>query len=274
MKSWLLFFSILFTGGIADAQVNCIIFPENSNCKKACEYYNKAISFHQGSKQSQLYFDSAIYYCSSFAIAYREKSVPYLKRGLFAEWKKLIDKAVGLEPLRYLGIRGWCLFKFLRDYKNAMADFILLDSLSKGNMGASGDGDYALRTLLALCKRELGDLKGALTEFDKYISEAEKTNHLKSYDYLLRGITRLKNLDYTGAMSDFEKQKNSYPLLADTWYYIGKVFAAQGKNDLAMENFVRAKELFTKTGYHRKDIYCSQPDEVYLADIEAALTSK
>jgi tetratricopeptide (TPR) repeat protein len=274
MKRVALFLSLLFIYGITDAQINCIIYPENSNCQKACEYYNKGISFPQGSRQSQLYFDSAISYCPTFAEPYREKSVPFLKRGLYAEWKRLIDKAVELQPLRYIGIRGWCLFKFLRDYKNAMADLILLDSLSKGDMGMTGDGYFALRSLLALCKRETGDIKGALAEFDKQIGEGEKTNSVKLYDYLLRGVTRLKNGDYAGAMSDLEKQKAKYPLLADTYYYIGKTFQAQGNYKLANENFIKSRELFTKSGYHQSDPYTSPPDAIYLADIDEALGAK
>ena len=268
MKSYFFLTGILFIVRFASGQINCIVF-ETGDCKKSCEYYNRALNYPQGSRQSQSLFDSAIYYCPSFAEAYREKSVPFLKRGLFMEWKKIMDKAVDLNPRMYIGIRGWCLFKFLKDYKNALSDFVRLDSLANGKMGTSGDGEYPLRILMALSKREVGDCKGALSEFDKSISASEKNNSIGRYDYLLRGITKLKCMDLSGALADFEKQNVIYSSLADTYYYTGQVYLLLKKQDLADRHFIKAKELFKGSGYHRQDPYCSLLDEVSLADVES-----
>ena len=48
----------------------------------------------QGSKESQLLFDKAISMGPKYAYAYYQKSVPYFKRGLFAEGLSLITKAI------------------------------------------------------------------------------------------------------------------------------------------------------------------------------------
>ncbi len=99
----------------AMAQPNCNIYAVGTPERAACELYIQAIEFPQGSIQSQVYFDRVLALCPTFAEAYHEKSVPYLKRGDFQTWKKLMDEAVRLQPARFLSDRGWCRFKFLHD---------------------------------------------------------------------------------------------------------------------------------------------------------------
>src|SRR4051812_11845421 len=112
------------------SQPNCNVYKleNNPSCYEACLIATEAEA-GQGSKASQLQFDKAIELCPGFDYAYFEKSVPYLKRGDFISWKKLIDKAVELNPTGYLAYRGWCRYQFVRDYRGAIADLERLDSL-------------------------------------------------------------------------------------------------------------------------------------------------
>lgn len=111
------------------AQLNCNVYKEDKACYEACTIAVEAGNY-QGYKQSQQGFDKAITLCPALSYAWFEKSVPYLKRGLFVEWRKLIDKAVELDPLQHLGYRGWCRYQFLRDYKGAIEDLEKLDQLT------------------------------------------------------------------------------------------------------------------------------------------------
>src|SRR5580765_8831766 len=81
-------------------QPNCNVYKYNNHepCYKGCILATEGEG-PQGSRESQIKFDSAIRLCPGFDYAYREKSVPYLKRGDFITWKKWIDKAVALDPL-------------------------------------------------------------------------------------------------------------------------------------------------------------------------------
>ncbi len=79
-------------------QGNCLIYEKNSGERKACELSYQAIGYKQGSRESQILFDSAIAIGPNYAWAYYEKSVPYFKRGLLNEGIKLLNKAVALEP--------------------------------------------------------------------------------------------------------------------------------------------------------------------------------
>ena len=110
-----LFVFYFFISTMLKSQINCSVF-ESPNCKEACELVKKAEQY-QGLNYSQMAFDEAIKLCPSFDYAYREKSVPYLKRGDFVTWKKLIDKAVELNPKQNLGYRGWCQYQFLRNFQ-------------------------------------------------------------------------------------------------------------------------------------------------------------
>lgn len=267
------FFLLVFSclAMTAHSQVNCAFF-ETPAAKKACFFYNEAIKWPQGAHQSQALFDSSLAADPTFAMSYREKSAPYLKRGDFYHWKLLIDKAVEYNPGEYLGIRGWCLFKFLHDYEGALADLNRLDTIVQGNFGTSGDGEYNLLIIKALCERETGDMARAMADFDSCIIRGEQKGYTGLYDYLHRGVTKLKNQDYRGAIRDLEKQTVRYPELADTYYYLGLSHQALTHKNTARTLFLHAQALYTGQGFHRGDPYCGLPDQVYLRDIEQMLT--
>jgi tetratricopeptide (TPR) repeat protein len=266
----IVFFCMLFYPLIIFAQTNCSVYNDKSH-KDACELYNNAIQYSQGSRQSQQIFLESLKACPSFAPSLHEMSVPYLKRGDFYTWKLLIDKAVAADPAGYLGDRGWCLFKFLKDYQNSFNDLNRLYHLTHGQPGFSGDGDYDLLIIMALCKRELGDNKEAVVLFNKCISEHEKQQRIGLFDYLHRGVTHLAMKDYQAAIIDFKLEIRKYEKLADTYYYLGLTYLKLEQKTKALGYFNKSRTLFTKTGYYHSDPYCEVPDQVYLSDIECQI---
>src|SRR5882757_3971394 len=146
------------------AQTNCSLFRDSSHIR-ACRLYNATDSMSQGSRRCQQYLDSAIRICPDYAEAWHEISVPYLKRGDYRNWRKYLDKAVELKPLAYIAVRGWCRFKFLRDYEGALHDLQRADTLSHFQPGQSGDGNYNLYIVMALCEREMGDYPASFRYF-------------------------------------------------------------------------------------------------------------
>lgn len=268
----LLFFAILCFPLIIIAQTNCSVYNDKTH-KTACELYNSAIQYSQGSRQSQQLFLESLKACPSFAPSLHEMSVPYLKRGDFYTWKLLIDQAVVSDPTGYLGDRGWCLFKFLKDYQNSYNDLNRLYQLTNGQPGYSGDGDYDLQIIMALCKREMGDNKTAILIFNKCISEHEKQQRVGLFDYLHRGVTYLAMRDYKAAITNFNLEIRKYEKLADTYYYLGLTYLKLHQKTKALLCFNKSQILFTKTGYHRSDPYCEEPDQVYLSDIKQQINS-
>ena len=134
MKKGVTLFVLFLLSWKLYAPPNCEIYKKNISCYKSCSQAMKAIRYSQGSYKSQQHFKKSIDMCPTFSYSYMEKAVPYLKRGLFIEWKKMIDTAVELSPKEYLGYRGWCRLQFLRDYEGAIKDIEELKSTNKSLM--------------------------------------------------------------------------------------------------------------------------------------------
>ncbi len=242
-----------------------------SDCELAEQLYEEKGS--QGSARSQQYLDSAIMLCPTFAKAWHEKSVPYLKRGDYATWMGLMDKAVDLAPDLYLDIRGWCKIKFLHDYEGGLADLQRYDTLVTGSPKMVGD--FNVYTWMGLAKVGLRDSTAALAYFDKTIDEAIAhlgAEWVGNYDYLYRGILKMELKDDEGALADFERQIAHYESLADGHYYKGLILAKMGRRTAARQCFERAKTLFSGEGYHAQDPYVEMPWQIYLEDIDRALS--
>jgi len=254
-------------------QSNCSLFKD-PRCALACRLYNASDSFGQGTRKCQQYLDSAIRLCPEYAEAWHEISVPYLKRGDFLNWRRYMDKAVELKPWLYLGNRGWCRYKFLKDYEGALSDLKRLDTLLQFEPGPSGDGSYDLHIVMALCERELGHYPEAFAYFSKGIDSVYDKKGMEwigNYDYLHRAVTRIRIKDFTRALSDLDKQIVKFGRYAETFYYRGIAFRATGMEEAAKASFEKARLLFTKDGYHFTDPYCEMADAIYLADIEKEL---
>ena len=265
----LIVITIVFFPLLGLAQTNCDVYKDAPH-KIACELYNDAIRYSQGSRQSQTIFLKSIKACSSFAPSLNEMSVPYLKRGEFYTWKMLIDQAVKSDP-QYLSTRGWCLFKFLRDYRNSFADLKRLYDLNERHPGYSGDGDYDLRIVMALDQRELGNYKLSIQYFDECIADNIGKNEVGLFDYLHRGVTKFKSKDYNAALKDLLLETKKYEKLADTYYYLALTYFKLNLPEKAEQTLLKAKDLYVNSGYHRNDPYCEELDQVYLSDIVNAL---
>lgn len=250
------------------AQINCQVYiSSDSACYQACEIATVAAN-HQGSKESQEQFDEAIHKCPSLDYSYFEKAVPYLKRGDFITWRKLIDKAVELNPIERLGYRGWCRYQFLRDYKGALQDFDRLAALVGKNLGYSINGDYHLNVARALCYKALGDHATAITILENHFKDPNYV--IWTYDYLHMGVLKLEINQLEEAEKYLLKalQHNDYS--ADTYYYLALTCKKQKRKSEAKMLMEKAHRYYLK-GYRRADPYTHPLDKIYLSDIEREL---
>jgi tetratricopeptide (TPR) repeat protein len=273
LKTTGLLFLLLASFYWCRSQTNCQVFTDSCHIK-ACLLYNKADSFAQGTRAGQLLYDSAIKVCPDYAEAWREIGVPYLKRGDFLTWRKYLDKAVSLKPQAFLGIRGWCLFKFLRDYEGALTDLQQFDTLTGFNPSYSGDGNYHLYIVMALCERELGNYPKALHYFSLGIDSmlAQKGEAwIGLSDFLHRAVTKMRMKDYAGALTDLNRQMKKYDSYAEIYYYQGLIYNAMRRQKEAAASLGKAKALMASGTHHLSDIYCEMPDEVFMEDIEEAI---
>ena len=253
------------------SQPNCNVYKINNNlpCYEACVTATEGEA-GQGTKASQLQFDKAIELCPSFDYAYFEKAVPYLKRGDFITWRKLIDKAVELNPTGHLGYRGWCKYQFVRDYRGAIKDLEKLDSLLTYDIGYSINGDYHLNVAKALCYKALGQKKKAIEIIETQLTQ--KGYSPMTYDYLHLGVLKMENGDTDGGIEYLEKSIAFNDYLAEPYYYLGLIYRSQNLTKEFKKNMEKAKAYYLK-GYKHFDPYTHPMDKVYLADIEKELKS-
>ncbi len=253
------------------SQPNCHIYKMENNhaCYEACIIATEKTE-GQGSKSSQENFDKAIALCPSLDYAYREKSVPYLKRGDFVTWKKLIDKAVELNPTLHLGARGWCKYQFVRDYHGAIKDFEQLESLTRSDIGYSVNGDYHLNMAKALCYKAIGQKGVAMEIFERQLAQRNYTP--LSYDFLHLGILKMETGDSAGAKEYLNKSIAYNDYLAEPYYYLGLIYKKEKSAKEFKVNMEKAKTFYLK-GYKHSDPYTHPMDKIYLADIEQELNS-
>ena len=254
-----------------DAQINCNLYKwaGDSTCYRACQIYESANHTRQGSRFSQMLYDSVIAICPSFDMAYMEKAVPYLKRGDFVRWRFWMDQAVALNPKEHLGYRGWCRYQFLRDYAGALSDIEALEKI-KPNIGYSVNGDYHLVIAKALFYKGLGQKEKAIQTIETQL--AIPGYEPGYYDYLHLAVLKIETGKPQEAIPILAKQKALSADFAETYYYLALAYKQLDQRAQMLENLATAQK-FYQEGRHRKDAYDHPEDRIYREDIEQALAT-
>ncbi len=250
------------------APPNCELYKNDADCYEACQAAMKAIRFRQGSYYSQQYFDQSIELCQSFAYSYQEKAVPFLKRGAFIEWKRLIDKAVEYAPREYLGYRGWCRLQFLRDYEGAIQDIERLRSMTIHDIGYCQTGDYHLNVALALCYKATGEIEKAQLLIEEQLNN--KNVPVGLYDYYHLGVMEYEQGNYEKAIQSLQSQIAVNDYMGETYYFLAMIYREQGQEEVALQNLKKAEQYY-RQGRFRSDTYTEPMDKIYLLDILEAM---
>jgi len=266
MKYLLIIFFSTITINKTFSQVNCEAYKYYGDTLKyrACKKAEEANKYYQFDRRFQEKLDEVLKIDSTYAYAYREKSVAYLKSGDFINWKKLMDKAVLYDPKDNLGYRGWCRYQFFRDYKGAIKDIEKLDSLVDYDIGTSINGDYHLNIARAICYKAIGQNEKAIKIIENQLNSKDYSVGL--YDYFHLGVWYLENNQYKIAIKAFEKQLIENDL-AEVHYYMAlsykklkDVYNYKEQLEIAKTMYDEGKVLF--------DPYTNHFDKIYLDDIE------
>ncbi|MCB0643103.1 MAG: tetratricopeptide repeat protein, partial [Phaeodactylibacter sp.] len=202
--------------------------------EQALQWFEKQKQFAQGSVVEQYYLQKAIEADPTFSPALKEKSVPYNKRGLYAEGFRLLNQAVTADPVEHLGYRGFVKLYMLRDYEGALADFIRLDSLTPNFRDAPWSED--IEHVKGIAYLMLKKRESAITSFSdciRAISAQSGEDWVDVKVFLYRGIAYLEMAQLELALADFNKALELYPKFSEAWYYKGITFAKMGQ---AMES--------------------------------------
>ena len=68
--------------------------------------------YHQGSPQNMKAIEEILHLDPKHCDALKERSIPYLKRGMPQEWKEYMDQAVACDSTRWIGWRGYLYLYF------------------------------------------------------------------------------------------------------------------------------------------------------------------
>ena len=255
---------------IVISQTNCNVykFRGDDTCYVACKIAIDADEFEEGSPASQILLSRSIDQCNQMDYAYYKKAMPYLKTGDFVEWKKLIDKAVKINPAVYLGYRAWCRFDFLRDYDGAVTDINKLAKLTRGDVGFTASGVYHLMVLKALCFKEKGETEKAILLMESTLNQS---NYVPGYyDYLHLGVMYLEAQNFKEAEKALEKQIEHNDYIAESYFFLAlakqgldKPYESVNLLNMAMEKYNKGERRFAR--------YNTPIDKIYLSDIENEL---
>jgi tetratricopeptide (TPR) repeat protein len=264
MKRYIIFLVVILAQTKVWGQLNCELFKDDSECYKACQLYNQESMHEQGSYASQKHLSDAIELCPTLSNAYYEKSVAFLKRGKFIQWKELMDKAVELNPEQHLSDRAWAQFAFLHNYEEAIKDLIRLTEI-KGTpfIGVGQNGDYDLRMVLALSYKHTGQQKKAIEIIETAM--ADKDFYVGLYDNLHLGILYLEDNKLEKAVESFENQIKQNEL-AEAYYCLGKTYLALKNESEATLNTNKALKLY-RSNRKMFSRYYQFTDQIYEQDI-------
>ncbi len=233
----------MVSGNLLKGQGNCLLYPESSGERKACELSYQAIEYRQGSKESQLLFDKAIKVGPNYAWAYYQKSIPFFKRGLLADGITLINKAIELEPQNYLYYRAYWYF-YNRSYNQCISDLEELYTVHQVSYATTPSSELEMRLLLAMAHAFTGNPDKGVRWVENLIEGYEGREHLiGNYDFYVLGLLYYKNNQYDEAQIELEKQITLNSTFADAYYYLGLIKIEKGRNDEAMSHFTHAYEL-------------------------------
>lgn len=231
--------------------------------KEALRYYKKGISLPQGSLRSQYFLDLSIKSDSTFSYAYFEKSVPFNKRGDYAEGFRLLNKAIKLNPKMHLGYRGWLRLVKLKDYIGCISDLTKLQEIKSENRYNNAWGQN-INYLIGISFFGLKIYDKAIKYFDFAIDENNKEIDLNYYLY--KAIALFNTGGFEQSITCLKACIELNDNFTEAYYYLGLNYLKVEDLNKAKDNFNKAMNLY-KQGYKIRNPYNEVFVELYVSDI-------
>lgn len=223
-------------------------------------------NYYQGSPGCQILLEEARQYDNTYALAYREIGVPYLKRGITAAFPHYYGKAADLDPMGWIGWRGYLYLYFYRDYERALTDFNRLDTITPGVV------DYPQSTsvefMRGICYLQLDQYEEAIDYFDRHIVHEDSVagfDYIPAETFLFRGIALWRKGDLAEAQRSFETGIELESYNADLHYWLAKLYLEIGDRREAQRYLTLAKKAFDKGDYNRRP-YVEEFYQLYAED--------
>lgn len=236
-------------------------------CYEACQIFDTGVEYYQFDMRAIRILEETLALCPTFAYAYYEIAVVYLKAGNFVGWTEYMDQAVALDPENFLGVRASCRATLHGDYQKAIEDINQLEKIIDYDMGTIHDGSYHLRSFRAWCHKNLGQFDEAVATFNAFAKE--QPEDIGYRDYLHLGVALMQLGQYQSALDAFARQKEMEDF-AESYYYSALCHKALDNNvnyltelDQSLVEFNKGNELWNP--------FRTCDDEIFISDIKAEL---
>lgn len=199
-------------------------------------------------------------------------SVQNTKNGNYAEAIMALDNAEALDATQIDDYYGWVLLYYYRDYARALTHLERFDALHSGAKAPVGENIHFLK---GLCFYQLKQFDQAIAEFTQNEAfEVKQFGQKNCNGYIYFYMARCYHLsgDLRMAKSYYEKAIAYTPFPTEADYYLGLLYRQLKPDSKRGTRYLeKAKNLLMK-GYKQQDIYVELFDEVYLSQVNEALT--
>jgi len=218
----------------------------------------------QGTPKAETLLDQILELDPNSCDAIREKSVPYLKRGIPNLWKPLFDKAVECDPIVWQPWRGYLYLYFYRNYDKAIADFNASDILTPNFIDApQGQSVNYWRGLAYLGKSDFGNSIRYLETHISIESKESGEEWVEPSSFLYLGIAQYELGEIDKAELNLKKMLDySYGNSADANYYLAKINFIKNDFELARQ-FIQSATINYEEGYFRYRDYVEEIRQIY-----------
>ncbi len=255
-KSLKLFLSLLLCIGCNEAT----FLSKEEKIKLADEKWNIIFEqtideniFSQGSVDLMNLLDEIIKLNPNHCEALRERSVPYLKRGMPQEWKKYFDQALVCDSITWMGWRGHHYLYFYRDYKKAIADFDATDVLTPNHIDAPQG--HSVDFWRGHAYLGLKNYEKSLYYYQKHIDKVTEEygeDWVEPEAFLNMAIAHFENKNFEQMPYFLDKALVYYQdKSADSKYYFALYHKEKGETEKALDWVSKGIQDFY-TGYFKK----------------------
>ena len=226
--------------------------------------------YWRGSAGEQMMIEEAKKFNPQHATVFREQGLPYLMRGMAADFYPHFQKMVQADSTEWQGYRGYYYLYLYRDYERAIADFDDVDERTPNFV------DYpntvSVDYMRAICYEKLQKPVKALEYINKHIKREKETvgeNYIYVVAFIVKGQAHEKLNELNAAKEIYEKAIAIHPKNADLKYYYGKLLLKLGEKNEAAKVLAECREQFKKEEYNTRS-FSEEFYQIYIQDIEEA----
>lgn len=228
------------------------------------------INHTQGSAKTMILIDEIIKLDPNHCDALRERSIPYLKRGMPQEWKEYFNQALACDSARWMGWRGHHYLYFYRDYAKAIADFDATDTLTPNFIDApQGHSVDFWRGHAYLGAK---NYEKSIYYYQKHIAHVTQKfgeDWVEPQAFLNLAIAHYENKALDSMPYYLDKALRYYQdKSADTKYYYALYHSSKGDTLNALNFLDKGIEDFL-AGYYKRRNYNEEIRQIYVEELIA-----